>query len=39
VCGVVIMEDGLVLIHDLETFLSLEEAAALDAALPASALA
>lgn len=33
VAGVVALEDGLVLIHDLETFLSLEEAAALDHAL------
>jgi purine-binding chemotaxis protein CheW len=34
--GVAVLEDGLVLIHDLEKFLSLDEAAALDAALPAS---
>lgn len=31
--GVVKLEDGLVLIHDLETFLSLEEASALDRAM------
>lgn len=31
--GVARMEDGLILIHDLETFLSLEEAVALDRAL------
>jgi purine-binding chemotaxis protein CheW len=33
--GVAVLADGLVLIHDLETFLSLEEVAALDAALSA----
>ena len=33
--GVVALEDGLVLIHDLEAFLSLEEEAALDTALAA----
>jgi purine-binding chemotaxis protein CheW len=31
--GVAALEDGLVLIHDLEGFLSLDEAAALDAAM------
>jgi purine-binding chemotaxis protein CheW len=33
--GVLALEDGLVLIHDLEAFLSLEEEAALDTALAA----
>ena len=36
--GVVRMKDGLVLIHDLERFLSLEESAALEKALDAEAL-
>ncbi|MEJ0098285.1 MAG: chemotaxis protein CheW [Pseudomonadota bacterium] len=35
--GVVQLPDGLVLIHDLERFLSLDEARALDAALQAGA--
>lgn len=34
--GVASFEDGLVLIHDLEAFLSLQEAAALDAAMSAT---
>ncbi len=36
VAGVVRLPDGLVLIHDLRTFLSLDEAAALDGALAGS---
>jgi purine-binding chemotaxis protein CheW len=36
--GVVRMKDGLVLIQDLEKFLSLDEAAALDRALPEEAV-
>jgi purine-binding chemotaxis protein CheW len=35
--GVAVLPDGLVLIHDLETFLSLDEAAALDAAMEVAA--
>jgi len=34
--GVAALEDGLVLIHDLETFLSLDEAVALDEAMAAN---
>ena len=34
--GVVKLEDGLILIHNLETFLSLDEGAALDGALAAN---
>ncbi len=34
--GVARMSDGLILIHDLETFLSLDEAAALDRAMSAN---
>jgi purine-binding chemotaxis protein CheW len=37
VAGVAKLEDGLVLIHDLATFLSAAEAASLDEALRASA--
>ena len=34
ISGVLMLEDGLVLIHDLERFLSLEDTAALERALP-----
>lgn len=37
--GVIRLDDGLALIHDLESFLSLEEEAALDDALSSEALA